>query len=49
MTINNSAGGKGSSLRPKEVSDEEFDNQWETIFGKKKEPEQVKQEEKPGI
>ena len=28
-------GGKGSKPRPFSVSQEEFDNRWETIFGKK--------------
>lgn len=30
-----SDGGKGSSPRPFSVSQEEFDNRWENIFGKK--------------
>ncbi len=29
-------GGKGSSPRPFSVSQEEFDNRWDDIFGKKK-------------
>jgi hypothetical protein len=30
-----SDGGKGDAPRPYSVSQEEFDNRWETIFGKK--------------
>ena len=30
-----SDGGKGDSLRPKEVSDQEFSDNWERTFGKK--------------
>ena len=30
-----SDGGKGDTPRPLAVSQEEFDNRWETIFGKK--------------
>ncbi len=30
-----SDGGKGDAPRPFSVSQEEFDNRWETIFGKK--------------
>ena len=34
-------GGKGSAPRPYSVSQEEFDNRWDTIFGKKeKKPRQ---------
>tara|TARA_Y100000287_G_scaffold182224_1_gene179458 strand:- start:470 stop:679 length:210 start_codon:yes stop_codon:yes gene_type:complete len=29
-------GGKGSDRRPKKVSDEQFQDNWERIFGKKK-------------
>ena len=29
-------GGKGSDRRPKKVSDEQFQDNWEKIFGKKK-------------
>lgn len=31
-----SDGGKGSALRPASVSKEQFGNNWDTIFGKKK-------------
>ena len=31
----NVPGGKGSSLRPAQVSPEQFDANWEAIFGKK--------------
>ena len=31
--------GKGDTPRPLGVSIEEFDNNWEAIFGKKKKPE----------
>lgn len=34
-----SHGGKGDKPRPLSVPIEEFDNRWETIFGKKKQPE----------
>lgn len=33
-----SDGGKGSRPRPFSVSQEEFDNRWENIFGKKDKP-----------
>lgn len=39
-----SDGGKGSSPRPYSVSKEEFDNNWERIFGSKKTKQSV---EKP--
>ena len=31
-----SDGGKGSGRRPREVSDQQFTENWERIFGKKK-------------
>ena len=34
-----SAGGKGSSPRPYSVSQEQFSNNWDAIFGKKKKPD----------
>ena len=34
-----SDGGKGSKPRPFSVSQEEFDNRWENIFGKKNKSE----------
>ena len=34
-----SAGGKGSSPRPYSVSQEQFANNWDAIFGKKKKPD----------
>ena len=40
MSYGMSDGGKGSKPRPYSVSQEEFDNRWETIFGKKKKEEQ---------
>ena len=40
MSYGMSDGGKGSKPRPYSVSQEEFDNRWENIFGKKKKPEQ---------
>ena len=33
-------GGKGSRPRPFSVSQEEFDNRWENIFGKKNKSEE---------
>lgn len=33
-------GGKGSSSRPKQVSDEEYANRWDMIFGKDKQKEE---------
>jgi len=36
-----SDGGKGDKPRPLAVSKDEFDNRWETIFGKNKKSEQV--------
>ena len=33
-----SDGGKGSSPRPYSINQEQFDNNWDTIFGKKKKP-----------
>lgn len=38
-------GGKGSKPRPFSVSQEEFDNRFEMIFGKKKKTEQEKFDE----
>lgn len=38
-------GGKGDKPRPYSVSLEEFDNRWETIFGKKKKTEEQKFDE----
>lgn len=35
-----SDGGKGSRPRPFSVSQEEFDNRWENIFGKKNKSEE---------
>lgn len=35
MNINTN-GGKGSGVRPREVPKEQFDNNWDAIFGKKK-------------
>ena len=40
MSYGMSDDGKGSKPRPYSVSQEEFDNRWETIFGKKKKEEQ---------
>jgi hypothetical protein len=37
-----SHGGKGDKPRPLSVPIEQFDNRWETIFGKKKKPEDEK-------
>ncbi len=37
---NGGTGGKGSRPRPFSVSQAEFDNRWETIFGKKKKEEE---------
>ena len=34
-----SAGGKGSAPRPYSVSQEQFANNWDAIFGKKKKPD----------
>lgn len=36
-----SDGGKGSRPRPFSVSQEEFDNRWENIFGKKNKSEET--------
>ena len=33
-------GGKGSSSRPKQVSDEEYANRWDMIFGRDKTKEE---------
>lgn len=33
-------GGKGSSSRPKQVSDEEYANRWDAIFGRDKAKEE---------
>jgi hypothetical protein len=41
-----SDGGKGSKPRPFSVSQEEFDNRFEAIFGKKKKSEEEKFDEK---
>lgn len=38
-------GGKGSRPRPFSVSQEEFDNRWDTIFGKKKKSDAEKFDE----
>jgi len=43
---NMSDGGKGSKPRPFSVSQEEFDNRFEAIFGKKKKSEEEKFDEK---
>ncbi len=43
MSYGMSDGGKGSKPRPYSVTQEEFDNRWETIFGKKKEEQQEKE------
>jgi len=40
-----SDGGKGSRPRPFSVSQQEFDNRWDTIFSKKKKTEQEKFDE----
>lgn len=40
-----SDGGKGSRPRPFSVSQQEFDNRWDAIFGKKKKSEQETIEE----
>lgn len=40
-----STGGKGDKPRPYSIPLEEFDNRWETIFGKKKKSEGEKQAE----
>lgn len=44
-------GGKGSSSRPKQVSDEDYANRWDAIFGrdkpKKEEPIGKALEEEP--
>ncbi len=45
-------GGKGSSSRPKQVSDEDYANRWDAIFGKdknkdKEEPKGKVLEEEP--
>ena len=42
---NMSDGGKGSRPRPFSVSQQEFDNRWDTIFSKKKKTEQEKFDE----
>ena len=34
-----SDGGKGSAPRPYSVSQEQFSNNWDAIFGKKKKPD----------
>lgn len=39
-----SDGGKGDKPRPLSVPKEEFDNRWETIFGKKTKEEKPKEE-----
>ena len=41
-----SHGGKGSTPRPFSVPKEEFDNRWDTIFGKKKKTDSEKFDEK---
>lgn len=38
-TIQMSDGGKGDKARPLSIPKEEFDNRWETIFGKKNKEE----------
>ena len=40
-----SDGGKGSRPRPFSVSQQEFDNRWDTIFGKKKKTDSEKFDE----
>lgn len=40
-----STGGKGDKPRPYSIPLEEFDNRWETIFGKKKKSEGERQAE----
>jgi hypothetical protein len=40
-----SDGGKGSKPRPFSVSQEEYDNRWDAIFGKKKKTEAEKFDE----
>lgn len=40
-----SDGGKGSRPRPYSVSQSEFDNRWDTIFGKKENKMQVRVQE----
>jgi hypothetical protein len=42
---NGGSGGKGSRPRPLSVSQEEFDNRFDAIFGKKKKTEGEKQAE----
>jgi hypothetical protein len=42
---NGGSGGKGSKPRPLSVSQEDFDNRFEAIFGKKKKTEGEKQAE----
>lgn len=41
-----SHGGKGDKPRPFSVSQQEFDNRWDNIFGKKKKTEVEKFDEK---
>ena len=40
-------GGKGSGSRPKFISQEEYDNRWDNIFGRDK-PKQVTPEDNTG-
>lgn len=42
MGISNSAGGKGSSLRPNQVPTEVVDSNWKNIFGEKPKKEPYK-------
>ena len=39
--------GKGSAPRPFAVSNEEYANRWDAIFGRDKKKEEQKKEEKP--
>ncbi len=46
MAVVSNAGGKGSGKRPSQVSKEQFANNWDTIFSKKKETKPTKQDSK---
>jgi hypothetical protein len=37
-------GGKGSARRPRQVSNEDYENRWDAIFGRDKLSEQAKRE-----
>jgi hypothetical protein len=42
--MSNREAGKGCKPRPFSIPQEEFDNRWDTIFGKKKKTEEQKPE-----